>query len=209
MTLRDRLRAATRSEHEALERSLVLERPDLERDGYVACLRGWLAFCRSIAPDFRAGRSLWRFAADCAQRIAWLEDDLRYLAGSSETAVMPDAGLAFRALPELAGASYVIEGSMLGAQVIYRRLDRRWSLGREGGGSFLRGYGPETGRHWQQFVAALNGLALGEGEEARCLLAARSTFRSLEDAFRAQLRCASGTPSDLPRETVVGLAKVV
>jgi heme oxygenase len=188
MMLRDKLRAATRSEHEALERSLALERADLDRDSYITYLRGWLAFCRSIEKDFRAGRELWKFTADCNLRIDWLEDDLSYLAGTSAAAAMPSSGLRCRTIPELAGSSYVIEGAMLGAQVVYRQLNQRWRIQKDKGGTFLWGYGPPTGGHWRQFVAALNGLMLEEGERQRCLLTAKSTFRLLEDAFFMQWR---------------------
>ena len=183
MTLRDELRAATRSEHAAVERSLALERPDLDRDTYIAYLRGWLALCRSIACDFREGQALWNFTADCDARIAWLEDDLGYLEAGTATAAMPGSRQPCRAIPELAGTSYGIEGAMLGARVIYRELNDRWRIGKDRGGSFLWGYGPGTGGRWRQFVAALNGLRLEDGERKRCILAARSTFRLLEDAY--------------------------
>ncbi len=189
MILRDQLRAATRPEHEALERSLALDRPDLERDSYIAYLRGWLAFCRSIELDFHAGRELWNFTTDCNLRIIWLNDDLTFLAGSAATAAMPRFRLPGRAIPELAGSSYVMEGAMLGAQVVYRQLNRRWHIEKDRGGSFLWGYGPMTGGRWRHFVAALNDLALDEGERKRCLSAARSTFRLLEDAYFMHWRC--------------------
>lgn len=192
MLLRDELRGATRAEHEALERALALGRSDLSRDRYIAYLRGWLAFCRSIECEFGAGRELWGLTADCDARIAWLEEDLTLLAASKATGSMPNFGIGINGIPELAGASYVIEGSMLGAQVVYRQLNERWHIEEHEGGSFLWGYGPMSGAHWRRFVAALNDLTLTEDERRRCAVAARSAFRLLDDC----LTCNGATVGD-------------
>lgn len=186
MLLRDELRDATRVEHSSLESALAFSGDGLGRHRYVAYLRGWLAFCRSTEHDFGAGRASWEFAADCSARIAWLEDDLEYLAPSETMPTMPNRMLALDTLPRLAGASYVIEGSMLGAQVLYRQLHGLWRIEQHKGASFLWGYGSRNADQWRRFVAGLNGLSLTEPERQRCAVAARSTFRLLEQCFLAQ-----------------------
>lgn len=108
-------------------------------------------FCRSIKGDVNTGRDLWGYTADCDVRIAWLEDDLKFFAASTATASMPSCRLECNGIAELTGVSYVMEGSMLGAQVIYRQLNERRRIEKHKGGSFLGGYRPMSGAHWRRF----------------------------------------------------------
>ena len=53
------------------------------------------------------------------------------------------------------GALYVVEGSSLGGQVIYREVKRRLGLGAPSGAAFFFGAGPQTGIAWKEFTAMM------------------------------------------------------
>lgn len=152
------LRERTREQHIALEGRLRLGSPDAGRAqyaGHVAAMWGWLQPLESllwhahpwptaVEPDARSGKS------------AWLQTDI--------LAAREDGFL--RAGPELCGHdsdltdsavrfgwAYVIEGSMLGGQVLHKRLAGKlqpWPM------RYLQGYGAEGGRRWREFLAALS-----------------------------------------------------
>lgn len=93
-----------------------------------------------------------------SQRVPRLEADLRAL-GLSQQAItdLPDAPQSL--LPDAAdsiwGALYVLEGSNLGGQLIYRQIQLTLGLDQHAGAAFFYGDGPRTGPHWKHFLTAL------------------------------------------------------
>ena len=141
-----RLRAATQALHHQLDAQLPLARIDARRSDYLAhlcVLQPWLA---ALAPFMQ--RIGW---GDGYARLA--ADDLA-LAGEPVPAAWTPAWPASSAAPGFVwGVAYVVEGSQLGGQTLYRRLQGALAplpL------NFLRGHGDATGSHWRRFLAALD-----------------------------------------------------
>ena len=90
------------------------------------------------------------------------------------------------------GVAYVIEGSQLGGQVMYRRLAEALAPHPLG---YLRGAGSANGRTWPAFLADLRlHVVTPEQQEAACQGAVQA-FESLLHCFRARRRAGAGVPS--------------
>jgi heme oxygenase len=155
MTLRDRLREATRGEHQHLETLLALERPGLPLASYQQYLRLTHAFYAALEPPLADARALAATGLDMGQRAKrhWLAADLQFFglepAAPARGARLPSEG-------HLIGCAYVLEGATLGGQVLQRSLAPRFGIAPGRGATFLEGYGARTGSMWRTFVAALD-----------------------------------------------------
>lgn len=183
-TLRDALRAATRSRHEALDRALMPSGAEWTQDRYVRFLRGTLAAIVDAEPVI--ARTLPDFAPiESPLRSVRLHHDLRALGD--------DAVVAALAVPELRdraaafGAAYVVEGSMLGGQHIAHALVRDLGLADEHL-TYLRPPGVAIGPRWKAFVAALDafGASAAAAEWRAAAAAADATFVVFTEAFRRE-----------------------
>lgn len=175
------LRDHTRHLHADLEARLVLARPSAGREEYaqyVAAMWGWLKplepalwhqpWPAAVEPQARAGK------------VHWLAEDLDAARadGCLATAPLPCAEAPL--LPDAAsrfGWAYVIEGSMLGGQVLKRRLGvrlRPWPM------RYLEGYGERTVRRWQDFLAALAREVTSGEDIARAATAAAGAFAHID-----------------------------
>lgn len=184
LAIAQRLRTETRAEHERVEAIVDLLRPDLTLERY----RQWLAaFAGFVAPmEERLEPTLRGLVPDWDRRrkAERLERDLVATSHPSGGSGSPRCG-ALPALdnPSLAlGATYVLEGSTLGGQVIAEHVERVLGLGPDTGCSYFRGYGAETAAMWRSFreVLAAHG---GEGRPAEDAMVAGAceTFRLLGD----------------------------
>ncbi len=76
---------------------------------------------------------------------------------------------------------YVLEGSTLGGTMISRRLRQSLGLhpGSGGGAQFFFSYGPQVGRMWRDFTAALEAYSEGNahGKDEEIVASAQATFR--------------------------------
>ena len=179
MPLRALLAAATRPEHEQLERALDLER-DLSRQRYGLYLRCMHALLREAEATLASDERLAALDLDERRKLAWLERDLAAL---GLEALAP----AHLPLPtdvrRRIGWAYVLEGSTLGGRVLYRRLAPRLGLTPAHGGAFLHGYGERTGEMWKRFVAALDALPLTAADAQECVAGAREAFGAIAEFF--------------------------
>jgi heme oxygenase len=155
----DRLRRETREEHKRIEAALDLLSPALNLDRYLQILK---RFHGAMPPLERVMeercperyRSLWRGR----QKAHRLQADLECFgvttpASQAPAALLPQISSVFHWL----GSFYVVEGSMLGGQVICRHLEKHfgWAEGR--GYSYFRGYGEQMAERWRQVVRAMEG----------------------------------------------------
>jgi len=157
MDLRTRIRAASRSEHEALERSLDLLSPPLTRTRFERVLIGFWGFHAAWEPAVRRHAGLASVFAGRG-RLELLRADLDALGyGAREIEALPVCAEAAQlaVTPEAAmGSLYVIEGSTLGGQLISRALrEARWAAAARL--RYFDPYGAETGARWRAFQASL------------------------------------------------------
>lgn len=183
MTLRDRLREATRDEHQRLEMLLALERPGLPLASYQQYLRLTHAFYAALEPRLADARGLAATGLDMGQRVKrhWLAADLAFF-GLELPPAAPGARLPSQA--HLIGCAYVLEGATLGGQVLQRTLAPRFGIAPGRGATFLEGYGARTGSMWRTFVASLEDAGRNGADEAACIDGARETFVAMGDWFR-------------------------
>jgi len=154
------LRARTRALHDQVESGVDLGRALASREGYRQMLEGYLSLYRTFEVALTGAPAAVRELAMYPQRarVPLLEGDLRALGVSeAEVAAVPAA----TELPDLAkpdailGALYVIEGSQLGGQVIYREIQDKLQLDQQHGAAFFFGDGENTSRQWKRFLAGL------------------------------------------------------
>jgi heme oxygenase len=181
----DRLRQATRPQHEALEAVVPLGQENLP-----------LALYGQVLTRFRGFYVTWETAAAAAaapalapivrarRKLPLLDDDLHSLGlrpgydAAMDSAWLPDlaAGDAI-----LLGSMYVVEGATLGGQVISRSLERSSGFRDGRGYSFFQSYGKATGQQWKSFVALIE--ALPDEESNTVVAAAQKTFRAFHQWF--------------------------
>jgi heme oxygenase len=187
------LRTGTAAEHEAVERTLDLLDPGLDRPRLVEVLGRLHGFWRAAEAgldDWAAGHP-----AD-AEAVAWrrrrraalFAADLAVLGAAPprrapELPALPGTGAAL-------GRMYVLEGSTMGGAFIDRHLGALPDLA----GTRLRAfspYGPETGSMWHGFRQTVRAHVADGGEAAAVVTAARDTFRALAAWCRPLARTAA------------------
>ncbi|HEV2557809.1 MAG TPA: biliverdin-producing heme oxygenase [Microvirga sp.] len=160
MPLSLQLRAETAAAHRATETSVGLPGTIAGRDDYRACLIRFLRLYRPLEERLCEFSDWPHWGIDLQDRphAARLVDDLGRLGVRAED--LPDAPA--EALPALStfahalGALYVLEGSTLGGQLIFRRLLAAEIEGVAEACSFFNGRGAATGPLWRSFREALD-----------------------------------------------------
>jgi heme oxygenase len=153
------LRKETGKLHAQLEASVDLNRSLGSVSTYRSLLHRYLSVYRpfedalSGMADLLNGTS-WRYHG----KVTLLEGDLLALDPDLRTNQLTR----WSALPKFdnpdsaLGALYVVEGSSLGGQVIYREVQRRLGLDARSGAAFFFGAGAQTGVAWKEFTVMLD-----------------------------------------------------
>lgn len=146
---RDALRRATAHLHAEVDASMPLARPNPSLADYqrhLALLADWVGALRALPVDAER-------LDDEARRIhADLTECERLLNAPNRDQPTPSPSQSMAPGPFGWGVAYVIEGSRLGGQVMYRRLADALaphSL------AYLQGAGRDTGARWAAFLAEL------------------------------------------------------
>lgn len=179
----ERLRAATRDDHRALDHHPELQRllrPGLTLDGYrrsLLAMRAPQGALEGAVEEgaMRLGRREWL----SPRRLPRLEADLAALGVLLPYTAAKPGLTAPRSIAELLGLRYVLEGSRLGAEVIARCL--RSSLGDAAPLAFFTA--PDGRRHWQRFLQQLADTPLDAPDRLEAAAAARRAFTT----YRARL----------------------
>ncbi len=172
-----RLKAATQATHERLDVAIMARRPFASREAYGRFLEVQFRFHRAVAPFYRhAGLRSLIPEMEARQRLHLICSDFLDLGLS-----VPDAsGPAERAVDDASalGWLYVAEGSNLGAAFL---LKEAVGLGlSEAFGARHLAPAPEgRGRHWREFVAALDAADLPAEGEQRVVAGACEAFRDV------------------------------
>lgn len=187
LTLRDRLRQATRDEHDALESGLDLMRADFGMTEYGELLVRFHGFYVSfesfLLKQAKMGSLPAQFYCEARCKTSWLADDLKSLGmlhRTSEAAVSGDSlHLAFPSASHQLGAIYVLEGSMLGGRVLSRHFGTRFGLTAENGLRFFNGYGASMTAMWNSMLQMLEKNVQNTLSSEKVIAGARSMFALL------------------------------
>ena len=172
-----RLKLETAPAHRRLESDLGLSRETVSEPRIRRLLERFHGFYRVWEP-WVASSGLDETFFGPRRKLALVETDLRAL-GVAEPHLLPAYPflLGPATLEQAMGSLYVIEGSMLGGQVIRRWImDAPWQPG--GGFAYFNAYGSDVGRMWRSVQERLLSLASVAGEDG-IVRAASLTFEGL------------------------------
>jgi len=180
-TVLTRLRAETRSHHDAIEAALDLTSETITRDAYQRTLEKFHGFYLPLEVGLLNIGGWVERGLDLThrQKTHLLETDLHALGVNdcdtlAVCADLPPHGTVSAAF----GCLYVLEGSTLGGQVITQLLRKKLGVTPETGGAFFNGYGQQTGAMWQAFRAAIIA-CVQPCDEDEVVSAAKETFLKL------------------------------
>jgi heme oxygenase (biliverdin-IX-beta and delta-forming) len=184
--LREMLRIKTSEHHESIEQKLALTETFKSRKEYVALLEAFYGFYFSMEKKLETFAAEFRrhsFELAPRHKLSWIAEDLQKLGYlPSQLSKIPHCPT----VPQLyefesaVGCLYVLEGSTLGGQIIARHLNQSLSITPQNGGRFFSGYGPYTGKMWQEFVNFLNTQEKFITDHETVVQAACDTFKCLE-----------------------------
>lgn len=193
-TIHEALRSETAIEHQRLEASLNLLRPDFNRQEYCKLLVQYHGLYASFEA-FMTQKALRQCAPAvfyCQDRCKeqWLADDLH--AFGVET-ITNQPSISFddfdAALPSQAhtnGAIYVSEGSMLGGCLLSKHFSKHLGIQPDTGGRFFHGYGRLTREKWLNTLQYLSTCDEQGLSRADVISGAKQMF----SLFEAALACA-------------------
>jgi heme oxygenase (biliverdin-IX-beta and delta-forming) len=184
-----RLRDETRDLHDRIERNPVAARmlaDDVTLDDHRRMHVRLHGYHRPALDRVAGtlGRAMPDVVAAMADRVRWLEEDLRRL--GTDPATVPAAPLpAAMDAAAAMGIVYVLEGSVLGGRIIARHLAERLGLGPGTGAAFYAD--PPAGTHprWSDVCAWIDDWAAAQGKAAEdaMVAAARQSFVDLDRWF--------------------------
>jgi heme oxygenase (biliverdin-IX-beta and delta-forming) len=184
-TLRQRLRSETRPWHDAVEKSLDLTASGPSPERYRFVLRVFHGFYRPIEaalPLFAPGQS---FDGQDRRKAASAAADLADLGDAGPWPLCDDLP-PLDTLARQVGCLYVVEGSTLGGQHIYRHVAGPLGLTPTRGGRFFHGYGPDTGPRWNAFLQYLTGFENQADEVVGSACETFARFAKWIDTVKAQ-----------------------
>jgi heme oxygenase len=180
-----RLRAATWSSHQRLEKRLDVKTRFSSLAAYRTHLEMMWGFCAAIEQqvgpnafgdalaDYEARRKLPALARDLVV-LGAEADAVAQLARCEALPPCADAASAF-------GCVYVLEGATLGGRTLLPLVQARLGVSAEHGAAFLSSYGAEVSSMWQRFGAQLDAWCCLPSRQARAADAAVATFDALHD----------------------------
>lgn len=201
------LRDATHTAHALLDSTLAIAQPTASINDYADHIRGLASWLQALRPQLAVlGGVLQGFDVEPDARLALMKADLQDLPPKAST-VKGDSGSAWQS-PSLAtiecmalamrnnpgqhnavawGICYVVEGSQLGGQVLYHRLQAPLSPHPL---RYLRGQAKETAARWRHFLSLLRQHVTTPDDIAGACLGAQAAF----DGLRRELTKPEGTP---------------
>ena len=176
-----RLKSETRAEHNSIEATLGLTRPDLTAARYCQILKRFRGFYQPVEARISsiAGWGPSNLDFEPRRKVHLLDTDLKSLGVST-----PERLPVCQDLPTMVGVTaafgclYVLEGSTLGGQVVGRHIHKTIGMTPSTGGRFFYGYGDQTAAMWQVFRTALTAFAVSDSAQNQVVTAAISTFQS-------------------------------
>lgn len=175
-TRSQRLKIATQDTHAALDAQIMASQPFASRQNYARFLRTQYCFHRDLDAIF-ASPSLASVVPDLSQR-----NRMQGVAADLSDLRIPTPELdSGRELPvdiELStglGWLYVVEGSKLGAAILFKAA-AALGLDELFGARHLAGHPEGRARHWREFTTALDSVSLSASQEQEVIAGARAAF---------------------------------
>lgn len=155
-TVQARLRRVTWPLHLRVEKIFDLQRQVASIEGYRTALSRLRAIHASAASALdKLDLAVAAASRDrTSRRVGWLDQDLADVGAASARATA--CALDLVTSGEGVGCLYVLEGSMLGGQHIFRRVSAALGLSAVFGARYFNGFGDGTDSIWTSFVTALN-----------------------------------------------------
>ncbi len=187
-----RLKAATNTTHDRLDKRIMAADPFAERARYGQFVVVQHAFHREIDALYD-NAVLDRLLPDLAGRRRFLQitqdlSDLGIAAPGYDSA--PQFAADTADIPTALGWLYVAEGSNLGAAFLLKEA-LKLGLSETLGARHLAGAPEGRGLHWRTFTAALDAVTLSEAEEARVIAGAEAAFARVLGLVEALLPVAA------------------
>jgi len=173
-----RLKAATSSTHDSLDKRIMSEDIFSSRDRFAKFLRVQYRFhrdiqtlyatplLRALLPDLAQRQRLQQIAADLAD----LGQDIP---AESAPVIANDIEL-----PQALGWLYVAEGSNLGGTILFK-LAAKLGLDAAFGARHLAAHPDGAARHWREFTSALDAIGMTDTQEAATIDGANVAFRTV------------------------------
>jgi heme oxygenase len=189
-----RLKTETREEHKATERTEI-GRAMFQGTMTLAEYKAQLTFYVALHAALEGRAKVLERAAKVAcgpSKSARVQRDLAQLA-AVDAPISPALALATERTcrhvdlasdAELLGMIYVLEGSAMGAAILYPRLKEALALPDEAL-SYYRGSGVAALDEWRAFGARMAEALLGVGEQEQALSGARAMFHHIRAVFEA------------------------
>ncbi|GIU82937.1 MAG: hypothetical protein D6687_04545 [Acidobacteria bacterium] len=188
MSIMQRLKEATRKQHEELEQAVDLMSETLSIEDYKSKLLKFYRFYSFIEPRLASFEwDLFGYDFPKRRKLPLLLKDLQSLDIMNEAKKLEG----WEGLPDLNGSIgkafgclYVLEGANLGGQVISRHLKLRLGLDESNGAAFFSGYGKETATAWKEFGIILENFASEYQNDEEIISGANETFEGFARCFR-------------------------
>jgi len=81
---------------------------------------------------------------------------------------------------EAFGAMYVLEGSTLGGNIIYKRLNHLLGINSQVNGKYFTAYGDDSGKYWKGFIESFSNYAVEYAAEKVIINSAINTFNNMD-----------------------------
>ena len=177
------LRIATAEQHRKLDGALNLTSPGFDLWAYRRLLESFWGLHAAWEP-----RAVAQFSSvmagfyDARRKLHLIEHDLLNLGHSAEEiSALPLCEALARptSFSETLGTAYVIEGSMLGGQLLSRHFAQTLELRPDRGCSYFAGYGDLTAAMWKDFGQAVASFAALTAIHEEIVSGARKTFTTV------------------------------
>ncbi|MFZ4701203.1 MAG: biliverdin-producing heme oxygenase [Candidatus Methylumidiphilus sp.] len=199
--LMDELKASTHAFHEQLQEApffKALSASRLPVESYISQLQALAVIHAVLEHEIERSQNdalaaVWQ--PDMCKLPA-LMDDLSYFEPrhvSENTRSVGEAlkiaeAIRLHALQEplaLLGYIYVLEGSMLGAQILMPKFSHAFKLTKHEGLSYLNSYGSNVAAHWSSYCQRMNALMLDKEGRGTAIKSACGFFEQMEAVFLA------------------------